>query len=181
MSDENEESGTERAPIPYERFREKVAEVRALKAQLAEFESAKAQLSELPKLQSELARRDSQLGLARAGIVDDDGAEVAMLLWGKLPEQDRPPIGDWIASLRDKPDTMPKALAGYLAPPAAPVPEAPKRQPSPPGNASAATAGAPLVTKQQYDAAVKKATTSRSQADVDEARRLGALYMRQQS
>jgi hypothetical protein len=180
MSDEHDEvdEGAD-APktVPYERFQRVASERRALREQVAGMEALKTQAAELPKLHAERARLEAQLGLARAGIMDEDGAEVAMLLHSKLPEDKRPPIGDWVKSLRDAPDTIPKPLAGYLSPPAAPAqPAAPAARP--PSSAGAASSGAPVVSKASLDEAHKRAMSTRSPEDLATYRKLQAEFLK---
>lgn len=176
---DDEEAGGQEAPktVPYERFRETRAELRTLKAQIESLKALETQAAEIPTLRAELGRRDALLGLARAGIVDDDGAEVAMLLWGRQPEAERKPIGEWVASLRATPDAVPRPLQPYLAPPAAPAstPEAKRLTPPTPAGGSAKDA---VVSKAQMEAAYAKARQTGDAADIAEARRLASLYQR---
>jgi hypothetical protein len=74
MADEEDEGGGAESPktVPYERFRETRAELRALKGQLESMKALESQVAELPTLKAELGRRDALLGLARAGILDDE-------------------------------------------------------------------------------------------------------------
>lgn len=55
----------------------------------------------------------------QAGLTDADGIDVARMFHGKLPESERPAIGEWLESLKADPSTAPRALAPYLGKPAA--------------------------------------------------------------
>lgn len=177
MADEEDEGSGAESPktVPYERFRETRAELRALKGQLESMKALEAQVAELPTLKAELGRRDALLGLARAGILDDDGAEVAMLLHSRIPEAERKPIGEWVAGFREKPESVPKPLAPYFA--SAPEKPAPteQRRVGPPGPA-ANTAGSSTISGEQVKAAFAKAQQTGKPEDKAEARRLSELY-----
>lgn len=178
MADEEDEAAGAEAPktVPYERFRETRAELRALKGQLESMKALEAQVAELPTLKAELGRRDALLGLARAGILDDDGAEVAMLLHSRIPEAERKPIGEWVAAFREKPESVPKPLAPYFAS----APERPATEqrrvgpPSPVPNTSTAS----TISNEQVKAAFAKAKRTGNPEDAAEARRLSALYQK---
>jgi hypothetical protein len=179
MNDEEEDDlGGAESPktIPYERFQRVNAERRDLKKQLGELEALKAQAGRVAELEARIARGDAMLGLTRAGITDDDGAEVALMLWGKLPEKDRPGIAEWVAGLRENPDAAPKPLLAYLAKPAEPAAAPEARRPAPPDPSGSRSAGAPAVTSEAVRAAYAKAKASGSAEDAAEARRLAAAY-----
>jgi hypothetical protein len=177
MADEEDEGGGAESPkpVPYERFRETRAELRAAKAQIESLKGLEAQVAELPALRAELGRRDALLGLARGGILDDEGAEVALWIHSRIPEAERKPISEWVAGFRDKPESVPKPLAPYFAT----APEKPaateQRRVGPPGPA-ANTAGSSTISSEQVKAAFLKAQQSGKPEDTAEARRLSDLY-----
>jgi len=166
MADEEDEgAGDAPKTVPYERFQRVNAERRQFKEQVEALKALEGAASELPKLQAELARRDGLLELARAGILDDDGAEVAMMLHGRLPEKDRPTIGDWIAALRGTPDAIPKPLQAYLVAPAETTKAA--AGPAPARSAAPATSQAGAVTQQMVQAAYSEAARATAGAERD--------------
>ena len=134
--------------IPYARFAEVYDSRKEL---LVKHEAAQGELAqvrgELEPLRAQVSRLGEDLALARAGIRDEEGAAVARALYSALPEEGRPPIGDWIGGFgEDAP--APRGLAVYLAEaapaaPAAPAPAAPARAPvraTQPGASSGPTA-----------------------------------------
>ena len=125
--------------VPYARFAEIVAErdkllgeQRTQARQLKDLEERAATSTTLAKQleeekaarQRDVAKFTAELALTESGVTDPDGREVAMLLHGRLPEKDRPPIADWLKSFKEKPDSAPRPLQSYLAAPAAPPPAA---------------------------------------------------------
>lgn len=101
-------------------------------AVLLEAERARADAAE-----RRAGRLERERDAARIGIVDPEGVDIAELLYGRLPEQDRPAFGAWVAALQL--GAAPKGLALYLpapppaaTPPAAPPPAAPPPVAAPP-------------------------------------------------
>ena len=97
--------------IPKERLDAEIAKRRTLEARLAELEQTAAQAGQW-KAQAEQGAR--ALDLAKVGITDPEAIEVASMFYEKLPKADRPAMAEWLKGLKDKPDTAPMALRGYL-------------------------------------------------------------------
>jgi hypothetical protein len=75
--------------------------------------------------------------MLRRGLTDDEGQAVALTLYGRLPEQDRPELAAWLDGfVSDDGDTTPAALRPYLGrdAPAAPAPSAPLMGKAPAGS-----------------------------------------------
>lgn len=127
MADEQGEGG--KAPIPYDRFQQVVAEKNALNERVGALEKEARTYQERAATADTLAKQieqikaehskaasawDRQRALIGAGIVDDEGIELADYYYGKVPEKDRPAMGDWIKAMREAPDKAPKALRTWL-------------------------------------------------------------------
>lgn len=135
---ENEGQPATRGPVPYERFAEVNAKARAaakvadeLRARVAALEGEiGTHKTAAEAVTGELAQLRDRYDLHRAGIDDDDGAEVARLLFGKIPADQRPKGGlvEWIGTMRADPAKTPKPLAPYLAGQA--TAEAPAKRPA---------------------------------------------------
>lgn len=148
---------TAQGPVPYTRFAEVAQERAALKAQVAtltesaaKFEAAAKDAAEaraeLDRLRSDYAERTA---LTKSGITDEDGQDVARLLYGRLPAEGKPKsIGEWVGALRAEGATVPKPLAPYLS--ATSAPPATTTTPAPKASAPSATAppAAGAVTSQ---------------------------------
>lgn len=97
-----------------------------------------------------------------AGITDQEARDLAIWAHGRLPEAERPPLGEWIATLKADPSKAPKALAPYLAvePPNAPPPPAGAPPPVlPPRSETTARAGQ-AVTPEAIRAAIQTGRTT---------------------
>jgi hypothetical protein len=120
----------EKAPIPYHRFQEVVSERNTMRDRIKTLEkeaqgalekaaTADTLASQLKELQAERKKEqgawEEERGLLRAGFTDPDAIDVARVLHGKLPEKDRPSLGDWLEGHRKAPDKAPKALTPWLA------------------------------------------------------------------
>lgn len=93
--------------------RELAAGAEALRSQLAELTAARA---------AETASWGEEKELMRSGLLDDEGRDVARLLYQRTPESERPKsIGEWIGGLRAEGATIPRALQPYLGAPGATV------------------------------------------------------------
>ena len=152
--------------VPYERFakleasrndlqarletlQEKAATVDTLAARLAETE-AKALAAE--------SRFSTWRDLSAAlGTTDQEALEAAEWAHSKLPSEGRPPIGDWISTVKADPSTAPKVLAPWLAqdpgPDPAPATPEPKRTPRPPKASPTPPASPPSVSADSIRAA----------------------------
>lgn len=116
--------------VPYSRFQAVVAErnelrgqiegyttqVQTLSEQAAASDSLTAQIKELRAAHAaEAANWDTTRTLMEGGLMDPEGREVATFLHSRLPEEDRPPIGEWLSSFQGDGASPPKALAPYLS------------------------------------------------------------------
>lgn len=121
--------GGEPAPVPYERFQKTVAarnalaeEVSTLKADLQRVSERAATADTLAKqiedLRGQYTAKEAVWGEEREvlnlGIADEDGREVVRALHRRLPEKDRPKLGEWWSSLAADPTKAPKPLQPYL-------------------------------------------------------------------
>jgi hypothetical protein len=128
------------AAVPYDRFlqavtkkneeRQRFTDAQAtLQARDAELAAERARAAELEAKHADLNER---FGLHRVGLVDDEATVVARALYQAQPEDKRAPsLVEWITGMRDKPDAIPRALAGYLGGPAPAAPAAPPRAADP--------------------------------------------------
>lgn len=134
-------------PVPAARLRDETAAKRKAQERVAELEQAIARLEQRAATADTLAKQleeaqsrfasattawDSERAVYQLGITDPEAIEVARHLHGRLPEQGRPPLAEWLRAAKDDPSTAPRALSPYLtsaAPPAAP--SAPQPAPSP--------------------------------------------------
>lgn len=133
-----------KTPVPYERFAASRTEVRALKAEIEGLRGKAGQVDGLAKERDEakaaLAAAQIEHGetvaLLRAGVIDDEGAAVARTLYGRLPAENRPALGDWLTAMRAEGAQVPRALAPYLGQQQAPAgtPASPPRPARPGGS-----------------------------------------------
>lgn len=115
------------------------AEAKRIAELEAQLEGLRASASKAERLAKQLEELQVERAAWQAGVTDPEGIEVARLFWGKLPEKDRPGLGDWLSGLKADPSTAPRALAAYLSassPPLASAPAAPSTG-NPPGAQSA--------------------------------------------
>ncbi len=130
MADENEIQGENKTPqtVPYEEFskarkeRKEALEARkSIEAQLAELQTKLGRVTELEtavaSFQSREAEWTNERTMLEHGLMDGEAREVARLFYGKVPEADRPALGDWLGTLKADPAKAPKALAAYLGSP----------------------------------------------------------------
>jgi hypothetical protein len=115
------------------RIRQLVARVKELEAKVTELEPAAASADKW-RAQFEEAKASSKaereaLRLEReimsAGVTDAEGLEYVQHAYGKLPAENRPPIGEWLGNR----DALPKAVRAYLSD-AAPAPQSAPTLPS---------------------------------------------------
>lgn len=126
----------EPGPVPYARFKEvndkwKAAveghrtaladadrykrELAAAEARLGTVDQLTARLQEMEASHAkDRASWDVERSLMDAGIVDQDGRDVARFLFDRLPEEGRPALGDWLKEAKADPSKAPKALQPYL-------------------------------------------------------------------
>lgn len=140
------ESGS-KSSIPYARFAEVYDARKALQVQHETITGERDKLlSELDPLRAQVAKLGDDLALARAGIRDAEGSAVARALHSALPEEDRPPIGEWIGSFGAE-YPAPRGLAVYLD--SGPAPAAPATTEAAPPSAPAAPASPPVTRTTQ--------------------------------
>lgn len=149
MSEENQE-----AMVPSARLREESAAKRAALQRASELEAQVAELSrkaatvdtlaaQVAELQAQhtgaVSAWESERAVYRVGITDPEAVEIAKMLHGKLPEENRPPLADWLSAAKSDPSKAPKALQPYLAaqPAASSSPPSPPAASAPPGRQAA--------------------------------------------
>lgn len=135
-------------PVPAARLRDETVAKRKAQERVAELEQAIARLEQRAATADTLAKQleeaqsrftaattawDSERAVYQLGITDPEAIEVARHLHGRLPEQDRPPLADWLRAAKDDPTKAPRALSPYLtsAPAPATTPSTPQAAPSP--------------------------------------------------
>jgi hypothetical protein len=122
MEPDNEAMGETKQHVPYHRFKEVNDELKAARAKLAEYEPVVTKAADLERKLTELkdahkaqiADLGTHLSMADAGLTDTLGREVARLVYSKLPEDGRPPMGDWLKGLRAEGADVPPPLRPYL-------------------------------------------------------------------
>lgn len=134
-------------PVPAARLRDETVAKRKAQERVAELEQAIARLEQRAATADTLAKQleeaqsrftaatsawDSERAVYQLGITDPEAIEVARHLHGRLPEQGRPPLAEWLRAAKDDPSTAPRALSPYLTSTSPPVaPSAPQPAPSP--------------------------------------------------
>jgi hypothetical protein len=116
--------------VPYQRFTEVYDELKELRTWK---ETHAPTLQEVDTLRSQVSsmetRHAEDRALWRHGLVDEDAADVARLLYGKVDEADRPEggIDAWLGGFGEGEGKTapPRALAPFLGAPAAPPAETP--------------------------------------------------------
>lgn len=114
--------GDAAAPVPYHRFKEVNDQLKALRAKVADLEpkageadALRRKLDEAKDIhKAQLADLSTHLTMADAGLTDPLGREVANLVYGKLPADGRPAMGDWLRGLRSEGADVPPPLRPYL-------------------------------------------------------------------
>lgn len=162
------------APAPVADKAEAKAEAKRIAELEAQLEGLRASASKAERLAKQLEELQVERAAWQAGVTDPEGIEVARLFWGKLPEKDRPALGDWLSGLKADPSTAPKALAAYLsasspapAPAAAPTGNPPGAQSAKPlPNANAGALPTPSASS-HFDAASIRALRQEAQRTGD--------------
>lgn len=113
-----------------EQRREAQKTARELEAQL---EEAQGQLTEAQKhakgsealaqqveelrgqIEAQKAEHETDRALLEAGITDPEGRDVARYLYGRLDEEGRPPLSEWLGSFGEDRSAAPRALTPYLS------------------------------------------------------------------
>ena len=155
------------APVPANRFKDETRLKRQAQERVAELEQAMAKLEQrvattdlLSKQLEEVRAKytadstawETERSVYQLGIVDTEAIDVARHFHGRLPEQGRPPLAEWLRAVKEDPSKAPRALVPYLqsAPSAAPTAPAPAAStpapPAPSPSPSAASSQRPGVT-----------------------------------
>lgn len=156
-------------PAPTDKAEAK-AEAKRIAELEAQLEGLKASASKAERLAKQLEELQVERAAWQAGVTDPEGIEVARLFWGKLPEKDRPALGDWLSGLKADPSTAPKALAAYLsAAPTAPTGNPPGAQSQPAKPLPSANTGAVPTPSavSRFDAASIRALRQEAQRTGD--------------
>lgn len=151
------------------RIRQLVARVKELEGRVTELtplaeqaDKYRTQIEEV-KAQSKAEREALRIEreISSAGITDAEGMEYVQHAYGKLPQEGRPPLAEWLAAK----DALPKAVRAYLpeaTPAAAP---APTTMQMPKANAGV-TSQQPVVSPSAWnEAAIAKMTPSEWKAN----------------
>jgi hypothetical protein len=101
--------------VPYARFKAvNEARKQAIDEGAKAATARDAALKAAAQHEAERARWSVERDALRAGITDEEGLDVALMFYDRLPRDKRPTMGEWLASLRADPATAPRALAAYL-------------------------------------------------------------------
>jgi len=94
------------------------AEVQSLSEKAATVDTLTGQISEWKGKAEKAEGKFSRWQAIASGIgtTDTEAIEAAEWAYGRLPEEDRPQLGDWLSGLREKPETAPKVLSPWLSP-----------------------------------------------------------------
>lgn len=115
--------------VPMDRFQKVVQERNDLRSKIAELEGQVQANAEKLATTDTLAKRlkdvETEFASARGqwneersifalGITDPDAIDVARVFHRKLPEENRPPLPDWLGGLVKDPSKAPTAMRGIL-------------------------------------------------------------------
>lgn len=138
--------------IPYSRFHEVVKERNAAQEKAAQAASLAAALQEA---QAKAASLETQFSTFRTvastiGHTDPEAIDLVSWSYGRLPQENRPALGDWLGAVKADPAQAPLAIR-HLLPQAAntapvPAPAPVPTQATSPRAAPSAVAGAPAST-----------------------------------
>ena len=156
MSDENTTPDT----VPLDKYNRKSEELRKANERIKELEPLAARVPDLeavaakvPEYETRLAALTSEhsatlsrltedLAMADVGLTDPLGRDTVRLVYGRLPEKDRPALGDYVRGLTAEGAEVPKPLQPYFTR-ATPAESPPRNAAPPPRNAAPpATPGA---------------------------------------
>ena len=117
------------------RIRQLVARVKELESRVVELEPLAAaadkwreqaeEAKAMTKAEREALRLEREI--MSAGVTDAEGMEYVQHAYSKLPAENRPPLGEWLANR----DGLPRAVRAYLSDPT-PAPQAAPAQPTQP-------------------------------------------------
>lgn len=171
-----------RAKEEARKLKERVAELEPMAAKVAELEPLAGKVSEyegkLKALESEHAAEVARLGedlvMAEVGLTDPLGRDTARVVYQRLPEKDRPALGDYLRSLTSEGADIPKPLQPYFTRPAAqPAADVKPKEPPPRNAAPPSTMGADgmALHKILTDAQAEFARTRNPQVLIDADKR----------
>lgn len=164
--------------MPLHRLTKVVEEREAAKAEAAavrkELESAKSAAAELATVRAELDAAKATAAkaaeswrtervLLEAGLTDPEAREVATLLYGRLPVEERPSFETWVGGLRADPSKAPKSLQAWMGGAVAPASTVPPRAggtqtaPTQPRPAEVVSTAGASTTAEQLRAAGERA------------------------
>lgn len=135
--------------VPRNKYAELKRKYDAMESQVASFDSERESWAQ-------------ERGLMSLGLLDAEARDVAKLLHSRLPEDGRPSLVDWAATVMDGRSEMPRALQAYMRPPSTPStpstppaatpPPAPAATPAPPADSRAQLASSPTGSTVSRDA-----------------------------
>lgn len=141
------------ATVPYSRFSEVIRERNAYQEKAAQ---AASLASALQEAQAKVAATEASFTTFRTvastiGHTDPEAIDLVSWSYGRLPQENRPALGDWLNGVKSDPAQAPLAIRHLLpqAANSAPVPGAPAPAPTQvtsPRAAPSAVAGAPATT-----------------------------------
>lgn len=153
-NDENNGSApTPGQSVPWDRFSQVNERMKAAETKVAELSkmasSVSAYQAEMASLQEQLSQSKAQMGttntLLGAGIYDAEQRELAQYCYGKLPQDGRPPLGDYLSQQQADPQGLMKHVWGQTSAPSVPQ-VAP--QTSPPSQATSQAEPTPPVAQE---------------------------------
>lgn len=114
--------------IPFARFDAVIGERNDLREQVKRLTKEAARVEDLKQqLDAERRGRAEDAAFFGAGLADEEGRDIARYHYDKLPQDDRPPLGDWLSSFGEGEGKVapPRSLAPFLnmAPAQAPRPQ----------------------------------------------------------
>lgn len=179
---------TEDRSIPYDRFQQVVASKNAMAEKIGQLEQQLQSLTEkaatvdtlgeqLRKAQAQAQQAEQRFStfrdIAGAGITDPDVVELVEWSYGRLPETDRPALGEWLTAIKTDPTTAPTALRPHLQAGGGESPPEPQQQKPPRSPAATSTAPGAQVgpTTEQLRAARLEAMKTGDVSKLQELRR----------
>ena len=136
------------------RIRQLISRVKELEGRVTELtplaeqaEKYRVQVDEV-KAQSKAEREALRIEreISSAGITDAEGMEYVQHAYGKLPQEGRPPLAEWLAAK----DALPKAVRAYLPEATPAVAPAPTTMQMPKANAGV-TSQQPVVSPSAWN------------------------------
>lgn len=145
--------------VPYSRLQQVIRERDEARAQIqAATDQVTPLQSRLQAIEAEHATAQRSLAMHRAGLHSAEAHGIAEYLHGRLPEQGRPALDQWVSAIVADPASAPLAMRPYLQAATTPAPAAPTAQTPPVDTQQAATAppaaGAPPTAPRSSATAV---------------------------